>query len=77
MLHQEGDFPGCEGLSIYWQSWMPSAADALSACVLIAHGLGEHGGRYRHVAEYLLTNGYGTMTSCSGTLHRWGGTTSE
>jgi alpha-beta hydrolase superfamily lysophospholipase len=40
MQHQVGDFAGRKGLSIHWQAWMPAA------CVLISHGLGEHGGRY-------------------------------
>ncbi len=28
------------------------------AAVLIVHGMGEHGGRYRHVAEYLVAMGF-------------------
>ena len=29
-----------------------------AAWVLISHGLGEHGGRYQRVTEYLLTAGF-------------------
>jgi alpha-beta hydrolase superfamily lysophospholipase len=54
MKHQEGCFRGRDKFRIYWQCWLPQK---VSAVVLIAHGLGEHGGRYRHVAEVLVEAG--------------------
>ena len=50
MKHTEAQFTGCEAVTIQTQSWLPPQA---RASVVIAHGLGEHGGRYAHVAEAL------------------------
>jgi len=55
MKHTEGFIDGEKGLSIYWQAWAPAKAPV--ATVVIAHGLGEHGGRYRRVAEHLVKHG--------------------
>ncbi len=54
--HQEGSFTGAGGLEIYWQSWR--AEVPVKAVVVIAHGAGEHGGRYRHVVERIVPAGY-------------------
>ena len=59
MEHQEGFINGQKGLSIYWQAWLPSSEKTV-ASVVIAHGLGEHGGRYRRVGEYLVEHGCAT-----------------
>lgn len=40
---------------LYAQSWLVEQPRAL---VVISHGLGEHGGRYAHVAEYLNVAGF-------------------
>jgi acylglycerol lipase len=37
---------------IFWRSWGPAGGPA-QAIVVIAHGFGEHSGRYAHVAERL------------------------
>jgi alpha-beta hydrolase superfamily lysophospholipase len=39
----------------YWQGW---TVDAPVGVVVFVHGLHEHGGRYRHVAERLARSGY-------------------
>ena len=54
--HDEGAFAGAGGLEIYWQSWR--AEVPVKAVVVIAHGAGEHGGRYRHVVERIVPAGY-------------------
>ena len=36
------------GSGLFYRSW--PAADQANAVVLISHGLGEHSGRYEHVA---------------------------
>jgi acylglycerol lipase len=59
MEHQEGLINGRKGLSIYWQAWLP-AEEKIVASVVIAHGLGEHGGRYRRVGEYMVGQGFAT-----------------
>jgi acylglycerol lipase len=53
--HVDGRFPGASGGEIYWQAWLP---DTPSAVVLLSHGLGEHSGRYGHVADRLNRSAY-------------------
>jgi len=49
--HTEGTFTSSDGLSIYHQAWLPSGDPR--AVVMLIHGLGEHSGRYAHVATTL------------------------
>jgi alpha-beta hydrolase superfamily lysophospholipase len=44
-------------VEIYYQRWVP---DVAVATVVIAHGVAEHSGRYRHVGEFLAGRGYDT-----------------
>ncbi|MGQ3058693.1 MAG: lysophospholipase [Nevskia sp.] len=52
MKHSEGHFDSVNKIRIHFQTWAPSGAP--KATVVIAHGLGEHGGRYREVATQLV-----------------------
>jgi acylglycerol lipase len=54
MRYKHGFFSGRNRTRIYWQQWRP---EKVAAVVMVAHGLGEHGGRYRHVAEKLVEAG--------------------
>lgn len=54
--HSEGYFTAHDGSSIYHQSWSP-AGDP-TAVVALVHGLGEHSGRYLHVAAALVGAGF-------------------
>ena len=54
--HDEGTLTAFDGLSIYHQSWMPDGDP--KAVVMLVHGLGEHSGRYGHVADRLTAAGY-------------------
>ncbi len=54
--HQTLDFTGLGEVNIFAQSWRPAGAPR--AALLIAHGLAEHSGRYRHVAEYFARLDY-------------------
>jgi alpha-beta hydrolase superfamily lysophospholipase len=49
-------FAGANGVRIFWRSWLPDGA--VRAVVVIAHGAGEHVGRYEHVASRLVTGGF-------------------
>jgi len=49
--HVEGLLQGAAGAEIYWQAWLPPGIPR--AVVVIAHGVGEHSGRYGHVAGRL------------------------
>lgn len=50
MKNDQGKLAGTGGIEIFWQSWLP---DTVRGIVFIAHGLGEHSGRYAHLAEAL------------------------
>ncbi|MDO9514683.1 MAG: alpha/beta fold hydrolase, partial [Syntrophales bacterium] len=50
-----GSFKGVDGLSIFYRKYQ---ADAEKARVVIAHGLGEHSGRYDNVVRRLLPKGF-------------------
>lgn len=49
-------FAGAGGLEIFWRAWLPAGAP--DAVVAIAHGAGEHSGRYGHVAQRLVDEGF-------------------
>ena len=57
MIEREQRFESADGLSIFYRRWLPEAGEA-RGIVLISHGLGEHSGRYRHVAEALAEVGF-------------------
>jgi alpha-beta hydrolase superfamily lysophospholipase len=54
--HQEAELTGVGGLRLFTQSWLPDGD--VRAVVVIAHGAGEHSGRYAHVAARLVGEGY-------------------
>jgi alpha-beta hydrolase superfamily lysophospholipase len=60
MKSEEDSFTGAGGraggLRIYWQAWLPD--EPPRALVLLLHGAGEHSGRYDHVADALIADGY-------------------
>jgi alpha-beta hydrolase superfamily lysophospholipase len=56
MKHEEGFIEGVRGSRIYHQCWLPEGE--ARASILLAHGLGEHSGRYTNVVDHLLPLGY-------------------
>ena len=56
MKHSEFEFKTFDRLSLFGQSWQPE--DRPRAVVYLIHGLGEHSGRYSHVADRLTQAGY-------------------
>lgn len=56
MQHHTGSFTGLDNVTISTQHWLPE--DRPRAVVIIVHGLGEHTGRYAHVAAFLTAHGY-------------------
>ena len=54
-----GERHAVDGTKIAYRSWEPTTP--ARAVVVITHGLAEHGGRYRHVAEMLAGRGYAVM----------------
>src|SRR3954451_16113079 len=56
--HAEDAFDGAAGARIAYQSWLPDGDQEPRAVVVIAHGVSEHGGRYRYVVERLVPEGF-------------------
>jgi len=56
MNHSEGTFEGFGGLPLYYQRWRPEGEP--KAVLAIVHGFGEHSGRYTHVVNHLVPQGY-------------------
>jgi alpha-beta hydrolase superfamily lysophospholipase len=50
-----GRLAGAGGLELFWRWWRPESAP--TALVVLVHGLGEHSGRYEHVAQRLVAGG--------------------
>lgn len=53
-------FSTADGLRLYTAAWLPD--DTPKAIVLLVHGIGEHSGRYAHVAAHLLAHSYAVYT---------------
>jgi acylglycerol lipase len=60
LRHVEGTFAGAGDISIYHQAWLPDVVDGTSAraVLFIAHGYGEHSGRYGNVVDYFVPRGF-------------------
>jgi lysophospholipase len=56
MKKTTGAFQTPDNLNIYTIQWLPDGEP--KAVVIIVHGIGEHSGRYQHVAEALVNAGY-------------------
>ena len=56
MQHSEGKFKVSEGISLYYQCWLPGKDP--TAVLLIVHGLAEHSGRYANLVNYFVARGY-------------------
>lgn len=56
MEHTEGTLVAFDGLDLHHQAWRPGDGTPRVAVVLV-HGLGEHSGRYDHVARRLVDAG--------------------
>jgi acylglycerol lipase len=58
MVSDEGQFTGARVRKIVWRSWSPAVEEPVKAVVTLAHGYGEHSGRYEYVASRLTAEGY-------------------
>jgi alpha-beta hydrolase superfamily lysophospholipase len=55
---EDGTFSGSQGRRIHWKSWSPAGDQQVHGAVTIAHGFGDHLGRYDYVARRLVFEGY-------------------
>ncbi|MEW5870223.1 MAG: lysophospholipase [Chloroflexota bacterium] len=62
MDHFETTLTASDGLQLYCQGWEPPESQARAAICLV-HGLGEHSGRYAHVADFLTQAGYAVIAA--------------
>ncbi len=60
LRHLDGTFPSKGGVEIYHQRWLPDG-DA-GAILLIAHGYGEHSGRYGDLVDFFVPRGFGVYS---------------
>lgn len=51
-------FVASDGITLHTYRWFPAEGQPIRAVILLLHGLAEHAGRYRHVAEHLTAHGY-------------------
>lgn len=56
MEHHERFITGVRNSRIYYQCWLP--AGEARAALIVVHGLAEHGGRYRHLVDRFVPQGY-------------------
>lgn len=54
MKHNETIWQSFDNLDLYHQAWTPETKPRAIICLV--HGLGEHSGRYAHLAEYLTAH---------------------
>ncbi len=59
MKHFETTLKSHDGLDLFCQGWLPESAP--KAVICLVHGLGEHSGRYAHVAETFNQAGYAVI----------------
>ncbi len=59
MEHRDLKWQSSDGIDIYGQCWLNDAKS--KAVVCIVHGMGEHSGRYTHVAKYFVDAGYSVI----------------
>jgi acylglycerol lipase len=57
--HHEFSWISPDGVSFFGQGWQPENPKAV---ICLVHGIGEHSGRYVHVAETFANAGYATLT---------------
>ena len=56
MIHHEDLFKTGDHLSLFFQNWLPDQPP--KAVLVIAHGIGEHSGRYLTLVNYFVPRGY-------------------
>jgi len=63
MTHsREVSLSAADGTSLFVADWLTGSSSATGEGVLLMHGLGEHSGRYAHVARFFNDCGYSVRT---------------
>ncbi|MBB3112524.1 alpha-beta hydrolase superfamily lysophospholipase [Paenibacillus phyllosphaerae] len=61
MIHSETKWRTADGTLAYGCAWTPEQDVPIRAVVCLVHGMGEHAGRYGHVAQELTDNGFAVL----------------
>ncbi|WNQ11280.1 alpha/beta hydrolase [Paenibacillus aurantius] len=61
MNYVENEWRSADGTPLFACEWTPSGRGEVKAVVGLVHGMGEHMGRYRHVAAMLTEEGYAVL----------------
>lgn len=61
MTFKEHSWTCEDGTAMYGCAWQPPAGIPAKAVVGLVHGMGEHMGRYGHVADWLTRDGYAVI----------------
>ncbi len=59
MIHTEFSWMGTGNINFFAQEWKPETSPR--AVIILSHGLGEHCGRYQHVAEHMVAAGFAVL----------------
>jgi alpha-beta hydrolase superfamily lysophospholipase len=51
-MRKEYFFHAPDGEALFAREWIPEPADQTRAAVILVHGIGEHSGRYAHIASH-------------------------
>ena len=57
-MSTESELTAADGTPLLMRDWSPEGAKAPRCLLLIVHGVGEHCGRYQHIAAALTEEGY-------------------
>lgn len=63
MLHTELNYTVTDGMPAYLQIWQPESSADVQAVICLIHGLGEHSGRYAHVAQFMVAKGIAVVAT--------------
>jgi alpha-beta hydrolase superfamily lysophospholipase len=61
LITREFGWPSSGGRNVYAVEWTPDDEAQVRAVVAVTHGMGEHSGRYVHVAENFTADGYAML----------------
>ena len=56
MKENSGNRVTASGRNVYTHTWLPD--ETAKSNIILVHGIGEHCGRYQHVAEFLTSQGH-------------------
>ena len=59
MIARNFTHPDSKNRKVFYQQWMPEKE--LKGVIALVHGLGEHSGRYVHVADFFTARGWGIV----------------